>query len=103
MCHGHRNGLQAAWRGVEEATAVNLRYIFQPVPDVIPCCTRMAIGIGTVGRGDGVLSERTMVKKRMKLRPVDVETLFTIICRALRRRVVVAVDDRASQPLVGLV
>lgn len=42
-----------------------------------------------------------MVKRRMKLRPVDVETLFTIICRALRRRVVVAVDDRASQPATG--
>lgn len=52
----------------------------------------------SLGENDG-----TMVKKRMKLRPVDVETLFTIICRALRRRVVVAVDDRASQPLVGLV
>lgn len=50
-----------------EAAAVNLRYIFQLVLDVIRCCTRMVIGIGTVE--DTVLSENdgTMVKKRMKL------------------------------------
>lgn len=50
-----------------EEAAVNLRYIFQPVLDVIRCCTRMVIGIGTVE--DTVLSENdgTMVKKRMKL------------------------------------
>lgn len=61
-----------------EAAAVNLRYIFQPVLDVIRCCTRMVIGIGTVEDTENV-SRRTMerwLKRGWNWRPVDVESIY---------------------------